>query len=109
MECYWFVLDRLEKRAVQEKDIYVTFNDPGTNGIGIGLADTDESYSCENGELRTWSKEGKYVLSGGFDPIRRTARLTFVQTILPCESTLQAAPRCFKERCFQRRAFGRLQ
>lgn len=66
VECYWFILDRLEKRGIHEKDIYVTFDDPDTDGIGIGLADTDESYSCENGELRAWSEEGKYVVERRF-------------------------------------------
>lgn len=66
VECYWFMLDRLEKRGVPETEIYVTFDDPETNGIGIGLADTDESYSCENGELRAWDEEGKYVVERKF-------------------------------------------
>lgn len=66
VECYWFILDRLEKRGLPRKDIYVTFDDPNTDGIGIGFADTDESYSCENGELRAWSEEGEYVVERRF-------------------------------------------
>ncbi|MQV32030.1 hypothetical protein GHK47_02705 [Sinorhizobium meliloti] len=66
VECYWFILDRLEKRGIPKKDIYVTFDDPDTDGIGIGLADTDANYSCEHGELRVWSEEGKYVIERKF-------------------------------------------
>lgn len=66
VECYWFMLDRLEKRGVPKGDIYVTFDDRGTDGIGIGFADTDESYSCENGELRVWDEEGKYIVERRF-------------------------------------------
>lgn len=58
LDCYRFILDRLEKRGIPETTVYVTYDDPTVNGIGIGLADTDESYSCENGELRVWSEEG---------------------------------------------------
>lgn len=66
VECYWFILGRLEKRGIDEKEIYVTFDDPDTDGIGIELADTDESYSCENGELREWSEEGAYMVERRF-------------------------------------------
>lgn len=66
VECYWFMLDRLEKRGIPDEDIYVTFDDQKMDGIGIGFADTDESYTCENGELRAWSEEGKYVVERSF-------------------------------------------
>lgn len=66
VECYWFMLDRLEKRGIPETEIYVTFDDPGLDGIGIGFADTDENYSCEKGELRVWSEEGQFVVERRF-------------------------------------------
>lgn len=66
VECYWFILDRVEKRGIPDKDVYVTFDDQKIDGIGIGFADTDESYTCENGELRAWSEEGRYVVERSF-------------------------------------------
>lgn len=66
VQCYWFVLDRVEERGIRDEDVYVTFDDLKIDGIGIGFADTDESYTCEKGELRAWSEEGKYVVERSF-------------------------------------------
>ncbi len=54
MKCLAFILKDFQERKVPKSDIYVTFDDPNIDGIGVGLAETDENYTCEAGELRAW-------------------------------------------------------
>lgn len=57
--CYKEILEDFQERKIKKADIYVTFDDPQVEGIGIGIAETDENYSCEGGEMRAW-EAGKY-------------------------------------------------
>jgi hypothetical protein len=54
VQCLAFILKDFQERKIQKSDIYVTFDDPNIDGIGIGIAETDENYTCEAGELRAW-------------------------------------------------------
>lgn len=59
VNCYASILQDFTKRKIRKSEIYVTYDDPQIDGIGIGLADADENYTCENGELRVW-ETGEY-------------------------------------------------
>jgi len=54
MQCLAFILKDFQERKIRKSDIYVTFDDPNIDGLGVGLAETDENYTCEAGELRAW-------------------------------------------------------
>jgi len=59
VDCYFELIKSIEKRGLSEKDIWVTFDDPKIDGLGVGFDGSDEYYTCENGELRSWEM-GKY-------------------------------------------------
>ncbi|OWV94176.1 hypothetical protein ATY79_26770 [Rhizobium sp. R693] len=54
VQCLAFILNDFQERKIRKSDIYVTFDDPYIDGIGIGIAETDENYTCEAGKLRAW-------------------------------------------------------
>ncbi|OWW05418.1 hypothetical protein ATY81_00945 [Rhizobium sp. R72] len=54
VQCLEFILKDFQERKIRKSDILATFDDPNIDGIGIGIAETDENYSCEAGELRSW-------------------------------------------------------
>jgi hypothetical protein len=47
-------MEQSQARKIKKSDIYVTFDDPQIDGIGIGLAETHENDTCEGGEMRAW-------------------------------------------------------
>ncbi|WP_246738002.1 MULTISPECIES: hypothetical protein [Rhizobium] len=59
LRCYKFILRDFRSRKIKQSDILVTFDDPEVDGIGVGISETDENYSCEDGEMRAW-EGGKY-------------------------------------------------
>ncbi|EPE94652.1 hypothetical protein RGCCGE502_29128 (plasmid) [Rhizobium grahamii CCGE 502] len=59
IECYKYILKDFQQRKVRKADVFVVFDDPGIEGIGIGISETDANYSCEGGEMRVW-EAGKY-------------------------------------------------
>ncbi|WP_245442502.1 hypothetical protein [Rhizobium chutanense] len=65
VRCFDYILKDFLERKIRKADIYVTFNDPAIDGIGIGIAETDENYSCEAGELRSW-EQGSYQVAKKF-------------------------------------------
>ncbi|SCW79453.1 hypothetical protein SAMN02927900_05000 [Rhizobium mongolense subsp. loessense] len=54
VQCFAYILKDFQERKIRKSDIYVTFDDPNIDGIGVGIAETDENYTCEAGELRAW-------------------------------------------------------
>lgn len=65
IECYKYILKDFQQRKVRKADVFVVFDDPGIEGIGIGISETDENYSCEGGEMRAW-EAGKYSVVNQF-------------------------------------------
>ncbi|MEY9531945.1 hypothetical protein AB7M37_001709 [Sinorhizobium fredii] len=59
VQCFAYILKDFQDRKIRKSDIYVTFDDPNIDGIGVGIAETDENYTCEAGELRAW-EAGEY-------------------------------------------------
>ncbi len=59
LRCYKYILRDFRSRKIKPSDILVTFDDPEVDGIGVGIFETDENYSCERGEMRAW-EGGKY-------------------------------------------------
>jgi hypothetical protein len=53
-QCLAFVLNDFRERKIPKSRILITFDDPNIDGIGIALDETDEAYTCEAGELRSW-------------------------------------------------------
>ncbi|CDM61288.1 MULTISPECIES: hypothetical protein [Rhizobium] len=54
VQCLAYILKDFQERKIRKSKIYVTFDDPNIDGIGVGLVETDENYTCEAGELRAW-------------------------------------------------------
>ncbi|CCM78843.1 hypothetical protein [Rhizobium mesoamericanum] len=65
VQCLAFILKDLQDRKIPKSRILVTFDDPNIDGIGIGLDETDEIYTCEAGELRAW-EENEYQVAKRF-------------------------------------------
>ncbi|MFD1725787.1 hypothetical protein [Rhizobium viscosum] len=65
VQCLAFILKDFQDRKIPKSRILVTFDDPNIDGIGIGLDETDEIYTCEAGELRSW-EENDYQVAKTF-------------------------------------------
>ncbi|SEH91830.1 hypothetical protein SAMN05216228_1012192 [Rhizobium tibeticum] len=65
VRCLAFILKDFQERKIPKSRILVTFDDPNIDGIGIGLDETDENYTCEAGELRSW-EANKYQVAKTF-------------------------------------------
>ncbi|MBZ9792529.1 hypothetical protein K9B32_20815 [Rhizobium sp. 3T7] len=65
VQCLAFILKDFQERKIPKSRILVTFDDPNIDGIGIGLDETDENYTCEAGELRSW-EENEYQVAKRF-------------------------------------------
>lgn len=65
VQCLAFILKDFQERKIPKSRILVTFDDPNIDGIGIGLDETDENYTCEAGELRSW-EENEYQVAKTF-------------------------------------------
>lgn len=60
--CYSELLESFWQRGLKEHDVWVSFDDPSIDGIGIGFDGSDEYYTCEKGELRIWEMGNYQVL-----------------------------------------------
>lgn len=65
VRCLAFILKDFQERKIPKSRILVTFDDANIDGIGIGLDETDENYTCEAGELRSW-EENEYQVAKRF-------------------------------------------
>jgi hypothetical protein len=55
VECYFYAVKMmLQNSNATEADVYVEFDSPDLDGIGIGAVDAGEYYTCEDGVLRAW-------------------------------------------------------
>lgn len=66
VDCYFWLLDDLRPDIAGDHVIYVSFDDPEIDGIGVSLAETDVFYTCEKGQLRSWEM-GEYVVVREFE------------------------------------------
>ncbi len=63
--CLAFMLKDFRERKIPKSRVLITFDDPNIDGIGIALDETDEAYTCEAGELRSW-EGSEYEVSKRF-------------------------------------------
>ncbi|WHS32054.1 hypothetical protein QLQ09_08800 [Brucella sp. NM4] len=58
--CLTYILEKLRKEDT--KQWYISFEEPDQVGVAFGAADSDSSYSCENGQLVSYEIGEKEII-----------------------------------------------